>query len=443
MPDRASRFISALSLLLVLCFSSGVDVASAQTFSSTNYTVTAPVLFAGGVSSSTSFSLQSVISQMSPGTSTASSFGANAGFLFFPFVSTPVVSATAGNAQVALSWTASTGYLGWTASSYAVGKATASGGPYTFSTVGNIFSSTSASLTNGTPYYFVVRVLDAFNNSIATSTEVSATPTAPASPAPSSGGGGGGGGSITPTGGTVNFSGRAYPLSTVTLLKDAQVVTANFADSKADFKMSVTSLSAGNYIFSVYSEDNAGNRSGMLSFPVSVTAGGVTNIGGIFLAPTINVDKSQVKQGDNLAIFGQSYPGSSVTIAVHSDSALFLRTNTDGAGAYLYNLDSSILDLGSHITQSKSVFVTEISGFGPSVGFMVGNQNVLKAPNVKQEVCIPADLNCDGRVNLVDFSIMAYWYKRSLSGTGIKADLNHDKKVDLIDFSMLMYHWTG
>ena len=82
----------------------------------------------------------------------------------------------------------------------------------------------------------------------------------------------------------MNLSGRAYPQSTITLLKDAQVVASSIADSLANFQISLTNLGAGNYIFSVYGDDNAGNRSSPISFPVTLTAGVMINIGGIFIA---------------------------------------------------------------------------------------------------------------------------------------------------------------
>jgi Dockerin type I domain len=196
----------------------------------------------------------------------------------------------------------------------------------------------------------------------------------------------------------------------------------------------------------VYSEDSAGNRSSLLSFPVSVTAGATTNITGIFISPTIDVDKSQVKKGDNIAIFGQSVPKGSITITVNSSVELFLQAKADAIGAYLYNLDTSPLELGSHSTKSKAATSSEISDFGQTIGFVVGNQTVMKKPGTKSGECPlgpKGDLNCDNRINLVDFSIMAYWYKRPLSGRGLKADLNHDTKVNLTDFSILAANWAG
>ena len=51
------------------------------------------------------------------------------------------------------------------------------------------------------------------------------------------------------------------------------------------------------------------------------------------------------------------------------------------------------------------------------------------------------DFNHDCRVNLVDFSILIYWFGRSNPPAAV--DLSSDGEVDVVDFSILMYYWTG
>ena len=262
---------------------------------------------------------------------------------------------------------------------------------------------------------------------------------------PPSGGGGGGEAYIQPAPETkVIFSGRAYPKSTVTLLKDAQIAATTIAGVDANFQMSISGLSAGNYIFALYSEDKDGRRSSLLTFPVSVTAGATTNVSGIFIAPTIDVDKSEVKRGDNIAIFGQSAPQADIVISVSSEEEYFAKTISDRDGIYLHNVDTTILDYGVHYTKSKaSIGNLLISSYGQVISFKVGTITVLK--EIKPEIS-KGDLNNDNRVNLVDFSIAAFWYKRTISAEFKLKEaerLNGDGKVDLVDFSIMAYYWTG
>ena len=80
------------------------------------------------------------------------------------------LTATAGNAQTALSWTASAGALG-----YNVKRATTSGGPYTTLTNVATTSYTDTTAVNGTTYYYVVSAVNGGGESV-NSTQASATP---------------------------------------------------------------------------------------------------------------------------------------------------------------------------------------------------------------------------------------------------------------------------
>jgi fibronectin type 3 domain-containing protein len=87
------------------------------------------------------------------------------------------LAATAGNAQVSLTWNASTG-----ATSYTVGRGTVTGGPYSTTFSASTTSYTDTTAANGTTYYYVVAAVNSAGAS-ANSSQVSATPSAPAAPA--------------------------------------------------------------------------------------------------------------------------------------------------------------------------------------------------------------------------------------------------------------------
>lgn len=258
------------------------------------------------------------------------------------------------------------------------------------------------------------------------------------SASPSSGGGGGGGGFFSAPETKIVFSGRAYPGMKVTILKDAQIAASVLADSNAAFNISLSGLSGGSYIFGIYSEDGAGRRSSLLTYPTLVTSGVTVQVGGIFIAPTIAVDKSEVKRGENIVIFGQSAPKSDVIIAINSEEEFFGKIIADAHGAYLYNFDTTQLEKGQHLARSKAAIGGAISPFGKTVSFVVGVKTVLATP---EKAPAKGDANNDKRVNLVDFSVAAYWYKQPSPPASV--DLNSDGKVNLIDFSIMAYYWTG
>ncbi len=275
---------------------------------------------------------------------------------------------------------------------------------------------------------------------VCASASTSITPPPPTPTPPPAGGGGGGGGTPAPAQTGITFSGSAYPLSHVTVLKDGQVAITTIAGPDAHFSTTLGGLSTGNYNFSVYAEDANGIRSTLFTFPVFFTSGTSTTVGGIFLAPTIDTDKSQVKQGDNIAILGQTVPDGAVTISIHSNVETFRTVQADEHGAYLYQYDTSPLEMGAHNTKSKTAAGNQVTSYGNIVAFAVGTENILKDGELAH---CPArgDLNTDCKVNLVDFSIMAYWYKKPAPPATV--DLNGDHTVSLIDFSILAYNWTG
>jgi hypothetical protein len=105
-------------------------------------------------------------------------FGCGPGSVNMLVVAPTNLTATAGNAVVTLTWTASSGAEG-----YNVKRATTNGGPYTQLAVPTTPGYTDSSVTNGTTYYYVVSALTAAGES-ANSAQAPATPAAPNAPPP-------------------------------------------------------------------------------------------------------------------------------------------------------------------------------------------------------------------------------------------------------------------
>ncbi len=452
-------FLSKFSIIILLCLVFFSFCYASFTSSSFELENPSTTVIEGGQASSSSFQYFSSLGQLVQGQSTSSSFGQNAGFLYFPTASSPIVSTSSGNAQVIVSWTTAVGVFA-NITSYSVGISTTANGTYTYTNVGNVLTSTRTGLNNGTTYFFKVKSFAA-GLALSESVAVSGTPTAPTGGTTTGGSGGGGSGGAGGAGGSgggappppsptvpagtakVTFFGKAYPNSTITLLKDSQIIAQTIAGSDANFNIVLSNVASGNYVFGVYGTDNKGVKSILYSFPLIITDGVTINVGGIFIAPTISGDKSQVKQGDNITFFGQAVPESEVTIAVHSNEEVFQKVVSDKNGIYLKTMDTSVLEVGSHNAKSKVADGAQISIYSKPYNFAVGTTN----EELKDTKCpAKADLNNDCRVDLIDFSIAAYWYKKTLSGSITTLEnnkLNSDGKITLVDFSIMAYYWTG
>lgn len=146
----------------------------------------------------------------------------------------------------------------------------------------------------------------------------------------------------------------------------------------------------------------------------------------------------EVKRGDILTILGQSAPGADISLFIGSDEEILKKTKADALGNWLYKFDTDEIDYGDHSSRARAAKDGDITTFSNVIAFKVGTKTVFASPAKKS---LQGDVNRDGRINLIDFSIAAYWYKRSSPPASV--DLNGDGKVNLVDFSIMAYYWTG
>ena len=252
----------------------------------------------------------------------------------------------------------------------------------------------------------------------------------PSPPSPPTGGGGGA--APPPAVTKVVLQGKAYPLSSITVLQDGKIITTTIADAQANFKIEITNITAGIWTFGIWAEDKEGRKSITFSFTTSVTSGMTTTISGIFLPPTIDIDKTLVQRGETLNILGITAPQSEVSIFVRSPQEIIKKTNAKTDGTWFHPFDTTPLEDGFHTTRAKAASPEGLlSTFSQTLAFSVGKEVV----GIKK-----ADINEDKKVNLVDFSILLYNWGIPKNPT---ADLNGDGRVNLTDFSILLYWWTG
>lgn len=260
---------------------------------------------------------------------------------------------------------------------------------------------------------------------------------------------GGGGGS----GGMISFSeqiqdsvfikGMAYPNSIVSLLVSGKLETQVPADVNGRFEIHLRDINPGVYSFGIRAEDKDKRKSVLTTYSVYVTPGVTVLVDNIFIPPTITSDKVEVKRGDIIEIFGSAAPSSTIFLSLKNPTEVIKYTKSLATGDYSYKIDTSNFPFGNVTVKTKVITIEQNSPFSDLLSFKVGNINRLRSVNQGGlgDRCSKSDFNGDIKVNLFDFSIIAFWYKRV--GFPAKVDLNYDNKVDLSDISILAYCWTG
>lgn len=241
------------------------------------------------------------------------------------------------------------------------------------------------------------------------------------------------------------FRGLAYPGSVISLLKNGFIVAEIPANPDGTFDIRVRDLTAGTYSFGLRAEDATHLKSKLLLFTVVISTGIATTVDGIFLPPTLTSDKIEVKKGEPVTFTGHGAPDATIRLSfipTFSTFELLKQSKANASGTWVYVMDSSELAFGDYEVKVRSILPNDLSPYSDPLSFKVGTTNVLRPKGTLlggfRKKC---DLNNDNRVNLLDFSIMAFWYKRL--GFPAKVDLNTDNSVNLTDLSILAYCWTG
>lgn len=253
----------------------------------------------------------------------------------------------------------------------------------------------------------------------------------------SGGGSSGGGGSSRNLGDTIiSVVGRAYPSRTINFLLDTVSVGSVRSGGDGRFEFS-TAASPGTATLGIWAADGDGNRSITLNNTFDVTQGAITNINGIILPPTLRVPSPNIDPGAVLTVTGESVPNASVELHV-DNSVIVERANAGADGKWTISLDTARLSIAEHALRARTVVgappLTSNSSFSSSVQLFVG---------VEGKVTTPSDLNRDGSVNLIDFSIMIFWWGTNGGDSDPPADINGNGRVSLEDFSILLFNWTG
>lgn len=270
----------------------------------------------------------------------------------------------------------------------------------------------------------------------------------------SGGGGGGGGGANTGStagggfestdgpyrsgDGRVVVTGFAYPKSDIVILVDGKEAERAKAGNDGAYSITVDKIARGVYTFGIYALDAAANRSSTFSTSFTVTGARTSALSNINIPPTVKVTPDPVNPGTPVTFSGYGLANSTITLETDKDKGgnkQTLTAQTNANGLWSTTFDTKGLSNGTYRVRVKAVqSETLATNFSNYVLYGVG-QPANKAIN--------ADLNRDGKVNLIDFSILLFWWGTAGGDSDPAADINGDGKVNLTDFSILLFNWTG
>lgn len=237
------------------------------------------------------------------------------------------------------------------------------------------------------------------------------------------------------------FKGLAYPGGTISVLKNGLVLheTPVFADGS--FVIPVRNIIPGTYTFSLIAKDSLGLKSSPVTYTIMIVSGIVTEVVGVIMPPTITSDKTEVKVSDSIIFSGRAIPNTEIKLTIFARTGVTRDAVANASGTWSYTYTTNNLDFGNYTVRARTKVSSAFTLYSETILFTVGNKNTLRKKTEISLIGARCDLNNDSRVNLLDFSIMAYWYKRI--GFPIKVDLNSDGRINLTDLSILAYCWTG
>jgi hypothetical protein len=290
-------------------------------------------------------------------------------------------------------------------------NATDSASPYTFS-----LNTTSLSVGS---HALIAKAYDAAGN-VTSSATVSVTKTDTTAPtvsltAPTAG---------STLAGTIALTATASDNVGVSKVEFYVDGTLKGTDSASPYSLSLdtTTLTNASHSFTAKAYDAAGNVTTSAAVSATVSNGGS---GGDTTPPVVSMTNPTA---------GSTISGTTALTATATDNVGVSKVefyvdgtlkNSDTVSPYSFSLDTTTLSNASHSLTAKAYDAAGNITTSASVSVTVSNV-----------VIIPEDINQDGHVDLLDFSLLAQKFNQSGTGIG-RADINGDGVVNLLDFSRL------
>ncbi len=227
--------------------------------------------------------------------------------------------------------------------------------------------------------------------------------------------------------GNLRLTGFTSPFSQITFVRDNVIVGTTVAEGGGYFDKTLTGLNPGNATYGIFSTDVYIRSTSTVSRDIMVFEGVPATADPITLPPTFTITRKPHKRTEPQIIQGMGRPSSSASMMIDNAAPNPLGHPINASGQWEANITTTFR-LGIHRVKAL------VQNSGGAISEFSTEENF--------ETVISADLNVDAKTDLVDFSILMFYYGR-LPYTNIPSDINDDGPIDLVDFSIMMFYWTG
>jgi len=262
----------------------------------------------------------------------------------------------------------------------------------------------------------------------------------------SGGSNGGGSGGNNDSGGTgypsgdarVVITGLAFPNSSVSILVDGKSAVSARANSTGAYSATIDAIYKGVYTFGIYATGGDGVKSSTFSTSFTVSGGRTSELTNINVPPSVSVTPNPVNIGQTLTVSGYALPNAVITLqnGPAKTTGKEKTANSDSSGRWSATFDTASFSNGDYRVRAKAAQAT-----GANTNYSA--YTIYGVGGAASTGSLNADLNRDGKVNLIDFSILLYWWNSNGGNSDPSADINSDGKVNLTDFSIQLFNWTG
>jgi hypothetical protein len=234
----------------------------------------------------------------------------------------------------------------------------------------------------------------------------------------------------------LQISGLAAPYTYVIINDGLVVLGTAYTGQDGYYSRLFTGIPGGTHSMSFYGIDQQNRNTSTISVDINTPEYQRTTLSDQLLSPTIQVDDILIAPGEAIYATGSAAPNT--TINIFTDSPLRSYATTASASGYW---SYTISDSGNYSPGDYRLYTMAQTGIGiqsifsPAIMFTItGTQGTggTACGDISE-----GDLNCDSSINLVDFSILMYYWSTDSEA----ADINSDGLVNLTDFSIMMYYW--